>query len=172
MGKLNRTPEGFLDLTGQQTGGRYPTEIADTVAPTMDLFPIVGSRLISTETAPLLTSAVDDVATIEVPENENWLLFQVSYIVIGGIAADKVRIAVRLTQLPGSSNPLNLLYLINSHDDIATGLAASHYFGQAKSFAQPIALSPGCQIQALVTDTNNNALGWALNVGFYRLTGN
>lgn len=173
MGKLFRTPEGFLDLTGQQVGGRYPQDVADALAPTLELFPLVAARLIASEVAPSLTSAYLDSVTIEVPENETWLLFSCALNHTPAATGNEIRTEAYLTNLPGSSDPVNqITILAGDTDQMASGYQATHTNGKQAYYATPIALPAGVQIVGRVIDRNLSTIPWNLQVGFYRLSGN
>lgn len=172
MGSLFRTPEGFLDLTGQRVGGRYPTAVSDAVAPTIDLLPLIGSRLIASEVAPSLTSAVGDSVTIEVPDNEVWLLFQVSWSATPTATNRNMSARIYLTNMPGANDPANQLPLSLELGYAPTGLSAVHTYGRSSHFPNTIALPAGVVITAEITDTNHTTSPWSLQAGFYRLTGN
>ncbi len=172
MGKLNRTPEGFLDWTGQRVGGRYPTEISDVVAPTVDVSDFLGGRLIAAEQGSFATSAVGDSVTLTVPQNENWLLFGVSCFFISTAGVDDVRWQIVLTNLPGSSSPANIIP-IQAPFDTAPGLNVIAVNGPpALYFARPIPLSPGCQIVYTIVQTNAVGNAWTAHAGVYKLQGN
>ena len=172
MGKLLRTPEGFLDLTGQRVGGVYPTEISDVVAPTLDLFPLGAARLISAESAQSLTSNLGDKVTITVPDNENWLLFQaaIKKLITGTNA--KTYMEVGLENLPGSSDPVNNIYIGGEVNYAGAGLTSPFTRVSTWHFPNCIACPPGSDIYAEVIETSVATTVWQLKLGIYKLVGN
>jgi hypothetical protein len=168
VGVLNRTPDGFLDLSGQRVGGRYPTQLSDVVAPTVDLTTLLTGRLVASETAQILTSNVGDTATIEVPENETWLLFCVSLLYTAG-PSQRLTLRAYLQNLPGSSDPANTVdvgVFIGS-----AGIDASRFQSGTTHF-NPIALSPGTLIVGQVQDENATNIPWQIDAGVVKLVGN
>lgn len=170
MGVLNRTPEGFLDLTGQRVGGRYPTQLSDVVAPTVDLSYLLKGRLTAVETAASLTSNVGDQVTIDVPDNENWLLFNLGTQYITTANNDRVWIGIYVDELPGSSDPANKM-LIHANEP-AVGINNVHTFYSASSI-EPMLLTPGTQIVGECLDeSSGGTLGWSIHCGLVKFVGN
>lgn len=169
MGFLQRTADGFLDLTGQRVGGKYPTGISDSVVPVIDIRALLAGRTIASETAASLTSAVGDQAVITVPDNETWLLFGVSLEVQPALASELFEFQIYLTQLPGSSDPINKIIL--GAADFPAGTRANRKPSFARTF-DPIALSAGCQVIGEVTDESNAGRAFAVHAGIIKLVGN
>ena len=172
--RLFRTPEGFLDLTGNRVGGRYPPDVSDVAVATIDMTPLLTGRLLASETGASLVSNAGTTIDITVPDNENWILFSVSTTVIRVATTNKARTSVELTNLPQSDDPANIVKLC-SLDGVTTmgnGLAATSPITLAHTLPQPIALSPGVILRATIDETNENGMGWAFQAGFFRLTGN
>lgn len=171
MGKLFRTPEGFLDLTGQRVGGRYPQEVSDVVAPTLDISAIVGGRLLAVETGASLTSGIGDNIQLTVPDNEVWLLRGVSFEFLRDTnAAYRLEIGVRLTNLGSSSDPANQAYIFAHF--FPSGLDVNSNPAEGTTFDRPFALPPGSIIEAVVLDENNTNRSWSLHALIEKLTGN
>ena len=171
MGFLFKTPDGFLDLTGQRVGGKYPNQVSDVAAPIVDITNLLAGRKIATETAPSLTSALGDQADITVPDNQTWILLFVSTVFgPGANNSERVDIDVRLTNLPGSSDPTNYVSLMEHLG--TTGVQALRLELASQPLPVPIALPAGAIIRGEIVDFSVNNLPWAVKAGFYRLEGN
>ena len=170
-GKLYKTPDGFLDLTGQRVGGQYPTDVSGVAVPTIDILNMLGGRKIAAATAPSLTSAVGDTADITVPDNETWLLLAVSTTFgPGANNSERIDLSVDLVNLPGSEDPINFVSLL-THAGV-TGINASRVERAAVPLPIPIALPAGAIVRGYVTDQSVANLAWAVKALYYRLEGN
>ena len=168
MGRIQRYAEGFLSLVGNKVGGREPTELSDVVLPTVDMTQLLLGRTLATEGGIGLAMGVGDTITIEVPDNEVWLLHQVSYEYAATTNTDRANGKFYLTHLPQSSDPINEI-IIAAWDSPVNAAANVHEKQRSQYFATPWVLTAGVDIVFEMTDETTNPTV-AAKVGFYRLT--
>lgn len=169
MGKLFRTPEGFLDLTGENVGGRYPPNIAQTAAPIIDMTQLLLGRTLAVETVTSLDSTFGSVEELTVPENEIWLLMSISSSVLMAGITSQVNMIAYLSNLPESTTPADESIILSGPLD-ANGAAAVHSLVKSRVFATPFVLTPGCIIGWAVVDSDNAVAPWNGKASVYKLT--
>jgi len=171
MGVLYRTPEGFLDLTGQRVGGKYPQAVSDAAVPVLDVTGLLNGRLLASEGGISLSTNVGDEVSVTVPDNEVWLVLSV------GVEFDVVSIGfdavfkLYLRSLPGSTAPSNK-FLLGAIDYGLNKLDATAILGDAILLPQPVCVPAGAEIVAEVSDSNNAGPTWALQIGLAKMVGN
>jgi len=171
MGVLYRTPEGFLDLTGQRVGGRYPREVSDSAVPVLDVTGLLNGRLLASEGGISLTSAIGDEVAITVPDNEVWLVLSVGLEFDPGNVGFDVVWKFYLRSLPGSTAPVNK-FMLGEISYAENKLAATALLGDAILLPQPVAVPAGAEIVAEVSDSNNAFCSWSQHIGIAKMVGN
>jgi hypothetical protein len=78
MPAINRLPLGLLGFLGIKNGGRYPQELADTLAPVWDISPLYLYSNSEVTTALQAISAIGSQAYQTVPTGELWYVLQQS----------------------------------------------------------------------------------------------
>ena len=169
MGRIQRYAEGFLSLVGNKVGGREPTALSDTVVPFVDMTQLLAGRLLAVEGGISLTSNVGDQIDVQVPDNQVWLLHQVSSEVTRAAFGNEVRVSAQLTNLPGSSDPINYVDIMQP-DEQLVGRNNNSLIIESAHFDTPWVLTAGVIVRFEVVDANTAALPWAGKCGFYRLT--
>lgn len=79
MSQINRVPWGLQYLLGSKNFGKNPAQLAESVAPVLDMSPHLAYETLATETdyqAGLTTEG--EYAEIVVPDNEAWQLLVVA----------------------------------------------------------------------------------------------
>lgn len=75
MSQVNKPPLGLQDFLGSQNFGKNPSELAQTLIPTLDLFPFLSVYDLETTTGATESVFNDkSLAEITVPEGEFWML--------------------------------------------------------------------------------------------------
>jgi hypothetical protein len=72
MGKINRPPIGLQSLLGSINFGVNPSELFETVRPTVDLFPFWAQQTWRIDQQTVNTAGFGTVITVTVPEGELW----------------------------------------------------------------------------------------------------
>lgn len=72
MSQINRVPWGLQSLLGTKNFGKNPSDLAQSVLPTVDLGPHLRYETMRTERNTGVIAAVGDTVEIEVPVNEAW----------------------------------------------------------------------------------------------------
>lgn len=81
MGKLNRVPVGFLDLLDDTAQGKTPPQYADFVQPELDATELYLASSLAVVGQDNTHSSAPTVFTIDVPNDEAWVLRAASVIV-------------------------------------------------------------------------------------------
>lgn len=78
MPAINRLPLGILGFLGIKNGGRYPQDLADTLAPVWDFSALYlyGNSEVSTSLQAI--AAIGSQAYVTVPNGEAWFILQQS----------------------------------------------------------------------------------------------
>lgn len=167
MGKINRIPKGLLDLLSSKSDGRNPQELADSVAPTIDLSPFYLNEKIGHAFGTFVAGNVGDSGTIEIPSGEIWLLFAVDIEWTSAVANKTLDLTFNVEEIPSAASILSSVcifstgtFAIVTADDVATF---------CKVFDRPLPFPPGVVFRTTTNVQIGGNTNVATNVLFYRL---
>lgn len=174
MSRVNRVPFGLQDLLGSQNFGDNPSDFAQTIAPTIDMFPFLAQERITewvSATSPVTSSAT--FAQVSVPQGELWLLDSVGCrFKETGVAPSGTRLdmSVSYQYPPNSSLPNDLHPLAHFMEYFSVDLAQDFIF-YTHEFPRLLPMSGGIlfQFKASVTAITTGQFDSKGFIRYYRL---
>lgn len=108
MTQITRVPVGLQNFLGTQAQGKNPSELAQTVVPTIDLDQFLSIQQEEWIGAGFTPFTIQGFESFDVPENEVWLLRTLSWRhrSVGGNVGDKYTASQSLSNNSNSANPL------------------------------------------------------------------
>lgn len=166
MGRINRTPSGLLDLLQSKTDGKNPQDLAETVAPTLDLLDLYLLQRISHEFIVTVASGPGATNLLDVTEGEVWGLFACGVQFIGAAVGQTMDLYVSLQQFPDAPSALSQVQIFAP--PTLTAAAIGDQATAAVVFDRPIWLTPGLRIR-LTSGSSSLSANASLNMSLYRL---
>lgn len=166
MGDFFRTPVGLLDLLGTKVGGRYPKNVADSVATTIPIEGMILAGTLASEVKTLNTSTLGTSIVHEVPVGERWGLISVGCDHNTLLTTDLLSFGVQLTELPEGPSTLDRGNIAYFPGRVSVALTLPT---QSQLLPQTIWLAAGVKVTARVTESTAAALTWSNRIMFYRL---
>ncbi len=107
MTQITRVPIGLQDFLGTQAFGQNPNQLAQTVAPTLDIDRFIGIRKANWASAEVTAFSAPTEAIIAIPNNEVWILQGVGARIgsLGLTEGDSLRLSVVQQNVTQSDNP-------------------------------------------------------------------
>jgi hypothetical protein len=159
VGAINRVPSGLLSLLDGQNLGDNPSELAQVIQPTLDLFHFfTASRGLSLElvTESFLAAAVGFKAILQVPMGELWIVEAFS----GQIQAAAPGNSYWSPALAVASNPAAPVIPLWTGAGVSVP-SQMPYIKQA-TLPNELFLPPGTQLGCYLWDTTAIALGFTV----------
>ena len=100
MGRINTVPGGFQSLLGSTNFGDNPSNMAEVVAPTLDMFAFLAQHKVYFGRTSNSTAAPAVVTTLTVPDNEIWGVIQAHASCNTNGVGDDVQFDIRLRYAP------------------------------------------------------------------------
>lgn len=159
IGPLSNLPIGLLDLVGVRGSPQYPNSLAETIVPMLDI-----SRYIEAYSAELLSETIavavvglGSFLTLQVPQNEAWLVMEHTVTAVTG-AAELLRMrAVTSTPTSGAAHVVSGEEAASSMTDAA---AASSILATLRG---PFVINgptvPGVWVERITTAGSINITG-------------
>lgn len=105
MSRINQPPWGLQALLGSKNFGDNPSELAETVVPTVDVFKFLSADRIDYELVNGATNARGDSIEIAVPEGELWLVMAIMGTSTPTRDGDQVSTQIELFEPPNTPTP-------------------------------------------------------------------
>jgi len=96
---INRIPIGYLDLVGTQTGGKNPSQANEIVAPVVDMELFYAAQALADHHENFAHNAIADVLKFEIPSNEAWAVYTISFFETAPATTDKTVAALGVHHL-------------------------------------------------------------------------
>lgn len=144
MSQINRPPLGLQNLLGSQNFGDNPSELAQAVAPTLDLLPFYGAGLLRLKRSQGNLNAEGEITSIEF--NDPVAFVSLAGWAQGGASPAGVKqLALTISGPPSDSLPVDQQHML-THDPngasyVATGQPCCYY-----TFPVPLVTEPGSTI--------------------------
>lgn len=166
MGNIARKPRGLLDLLLTQSGGQNPSNLMESVRPTLDMLPFYLPERLDADTAAI-NQAVAGFTGITVPEGEVWLLLWLGVDLTSITVANHfIKYSWHLERIPGQG--ANGILLAEGFYQ-APATAAGATVGLVQRLDYPVMASSG-QIVAFRNDASTaNAVG-QLEIAYMRMS--
>lgn len=166
MGRVNTNPLGLLDLLQSKTDGINPSDLAESVAPVLDITQFYLSERMGIEFAVVSTASIGNQSAIEVTAGEVWALFAVDVNFIGNIINALASLEVEVQGVPKAASALSAFGIFATGD--VTTAAVGDRATRAAVFDRPIFLPPGSQVITTVL-ARSGSFNVSTNIGMYRL---
>lgn len=105
MSRINQPPWGLQDLLGSKNFGDNPSELAETVIPSLDMVDFLTADKIDYEREAGFGTARGDNIAIVVPEGELWMMMEASGVGIPSAAGDSVSLEIDIIAFPNAPFP-------------------------------------------------------------------
>ena len=166
MGRINTNPLGLLDLLQSKTDGVNPSDLAESVAPTLDMTPFYISEKMGHAFSVVSTATIGNQSEISVPAGEVFSLFAVDINFVANAINNFVSLEVEIQSIPKASSTLNAVAIL------ATGVLDGPLVGDrataAVVFNTPIFMPPGSKLTTTVL-SRSGSFNVSTNIGVYRL---
>lgn len=169
MSRINRVPFGLQDLLGSQNFGDNPSELAQVVAPSLDMLPFLSAERMSYEYASASVSGNAEIASMVVPEGELWYLVGCGCAMKANSGEPTVAYGVRISagvfNVPTSSSPAALHGLcgFTFDEEVPTALTTVQYDYKGEQFPEPVPVFGGSTVRWF-TAGSYGITAWAVKV--------
>ena len=167
MGRINRAPLGLLDLLQSKTDGVNPSQLAESVAPTLEMSPFYLSDKLGHAFSTVSTSVIGNTADIDVSEGQIFALFAMDVNFIGNVIGAFASFEVEIQGIPTAFSPLSGFGVFST--DVMDAPLVGDRATRAVVFDRTIFMPPGSKLQTTVL-TRSGTFNATTNIGMYRLS--
>ena len=167
MSIINRVPRGLQSLLDSKSLGVNPTELMQTVSPTVDLAyfwyadkPLLGAF------ASTVGGAIGTSASVTIPNGELWAVVNVAGECLSAAAADNPRFSLRVR---GGFASAIANTLAESSPYITPAAGANETFRVGWTSVNPWLLGPGTNFDVFAGKAVNAGCTFTIRVAYYQL---
>lgn len=100
--RINKVPDGLLDLLDLKALGQNPSVFPDTVQPSIDLFPFYAAGDLRQYREQVNSAAAGSLVTLRIPTGEIWIPIHMSASHVVGSTNQNGTVGLSIRQIPAS----------------------------------------------------------------------
>lgn len=105
MSRINQPPRGLQDLLGSQNFGDNPSDLAETVIPSLEMLDFLSAEKIDFERIAGSRTARGGNVGVVVPEGELWFMMEASGVGIPDLVGDSLALEIDILEFPNAPFP-------------------------------------------------------------------